>query len=437
MRYQCLINKNNTLKYKENISFEKIKNINQEDILVEEKTYKSYLELKKYLKEQNIIIEIISARKSIKLPEISSKIDNEEDTGISLSIKIKEESEEKLLKFHSNLWKFGFILRYPKAKEKITGEQYNSSYIRYVEKIPAKIIYENNLTLEEYLQSYGGILYVNKPKGITSFDVVKRISNSLGIKKIGHTGTLDPMATGVMIIAFGQATKIVELLSAEDKEYIATAKLGIKTDTYDITGKILDTKEITTNINIEKVINNFQKTYNQEVPIYSAVKVKGKKLYEYARNNEKIDLPKKQVTIKKIELLEKEKDTFIFKSLVTKGCYIRSLINDIGKELKTYATMTDLIRTKQGKITLEMTNTLNDIENNQYQLHSIEEVLDYKVIIVEDSLAHKLENGQKIKNIWDIKEKVIFKNKLHKLIGIYQKKDDYLVVWKNFQSLTN
>ena len=435
MKYQCLINKNHILKYKENISFKKVKNINKEDILVEENTYKAYIELKKHLEKEDIIIELISARQNINIPKNLSKIDNEEDTGLILNIETK--NKEDFFKIHSNIWKFGFILRYPKEKEKITGKKYSMNCIRYVEQIPAKIIYENNLTLEEYLQSYGGIIYVNKPKGITSFDVVKKISDKLGIRKIGHTGTLDPMATGVMIIAFGQATKIVELLTAEDKEYIATAKLGIQTDTYDITGKVLATKEIAKNINIEKVLNSFQKTYNQEVPIYSAVKVKGKKLYEYARNNETIDLPKKQVIIKKIELLEKDKDQFTFKSLVTKGCYIRSLINDIGKELNTYATMTDLIRTKQGKINLEITNTLEEIESNQYQIHSIEEVLDYQVIIVDDSLAYKLINGQKIKNIWNIREKVIFKNKLNKLIGIYKSTGDYLVVWKNFQSLTN
>ena len=291
---------------------------------------------------------------------------------------------------------------------------------------------ENNYTLEEYLQDFSGVILVNKEKDMTSFDVVNDISHLFGIKRVGHTGTLDPLAEGVLLVAIGKATKIVELLTATYKEYIAEVKLGIKTDTLDITGKTIDTKDIPNLNNLEEVINSFKKTYLQEVPIYSAVKVNGKKLYEYARNNEKVELPKKIVTIKEIELLDKTKDTFKFKTLVSKGCYIRSLINDIGNELNTYATMTSLIRTKQGKVSIEETNALSDIKNNKFKLYKIDEVLELESINVSDELAQKIRTGQKINNEFNIQDKVIFKDKNNFILGIYESKNGLLTVWKNF-----
>jgi len=285
--------------------------------------------------------------------------------------------------------------------------------------------------LEEYLKDFSGVLYINKPIGITSFDVVNEISHLFGIKKVGHTGTLDPLAEGVMLVAIGKATKIVELLTAKDKEYIAGVKLGIKTDTYDITGNVLDTKEIPNNINLEEALNSFKKTYLQEVTIYSAVKVNGKKLYDYARNNIKVELPKKEVTIKEIELLNEKDNEFTFKTLVTKGCYIRSLTVDIAESINTYATMTSLKRTKQGIVSIEDTYTIEDIRNNNYKIHKIEEVLEYPIIELNDDLYLKVSNGVKIPNNYNITDKVIFTYK-NKLLGIYIKDNNYLKTWKNF-----
>lgn len=277
-----------------------------------------------------------------------------------------------------------------------------------------------------------GVIVVNKEKGMTSFDVVKEISKHFGIKKIGHTGTLDPLAEGVLIVCIGKATKIVELLTAEDKEYIAEVKLGIKTDTYDIEGKNLDTKEVPNDLRIEEVLNSFKKTYMQEVPIYSAVKVNGKKLYEYARKGLEVELPKKEVTIKEIELLNKNKDTFKFKTKVTKGCYIRSLINDIATSLNNYGIMTSLVRTKQGNVKLEDAYTIQEIKNNNYKLYKVEDILPYKKIIVEKDLEFKISNGVKIDNNWNIEDRVMFINKEGILLGIYEKEEDKLKVWKNF-----
>ena len=302
----------------------------------------------------------------------------------------------------------------------------------YVGKIPAKIINENNLTLEEYLNDFNAVLYVNKKKGMTSFDVVNEISNIFGIKRVGHTGTLDPLAEGVMLVCIGKATKIVELLTAKDKEYIAEVQMGIKTDTLDITGNILEEKEVENNLKIKETLNHFKKTYLQEVPIYSAVKVHGKTLYESARKNIEVALPKKEVTIKEIELLSSNNNTFKFKCLVTKGCYIRSLIKDIGEELETLVTMKNLTRTKQGNISIMNTNTLEEIANNQFKYYKIEEVLDYPIISLNEEFVKEVSNGMKIPNNWNIQDKVIFMYN-GKLLGIYQKDCNNLKVWKNFK----
>ena len=276
-----------------------------------------------------------------------------------------------------------------------------------------------------------GVIVVNKEKGMTSFDVVHEIKKIFHTKKVGHTGTLDPLAEGVLIVCIGNATKIVELLTANDKEYIAEAKLGIKTDTLDTEGEIIDKKDFNIDL-LEDTINSYKKTYLQEVPIYSAVKVNGKKLYEYARKGIEVELPKKEVTIKEIELLSSNNDTFKFRCLVTKGCYIRSLINDIATSMNTYATMTSLTRTKQGKTTINDAYTLDDIRNNNYKLYEINEVLDYPVIEIDEILEKKIHNGVKIDNTFNIKDKVIFKNKNNKLLGIYELDNSKLKVWKNF-----
>ena len=168
------------------------------------------------------------------------------------------------------------------------------------------------------------------------------------------------------------------------------------------------------------------------MPIYSAVKVNGKKLYQYARENKSIVLPKKEVTIKKITLLDKKKDTFTFKALVSKGCYIRSLINDICSYLNTLGTMTSLIRTKQGSITLEDAFTLDDIKMNNYKLLDVKDILNYPTITVNKDLAFKIKNGQVLDNLWNVTSKVIFEDEEGNLLGIYEVNDKKLKVWKNF-----
>lgn len=246
-----------------------------------------------------------------------------------------------------------------------------------------------------------GILLVNKNSGMTSRDVVNKVSNILGIKKIGHTGTLDPMATGVLVLCLGKATKISELITSYDKEYIAQITLGIETDTLDIEGNVLREEKVS-NISkemIEEVLDSFVGKSSQEVPLYSAVKVKGRKLYEYARKGIKVDLPNKDIEIYSLELIddikyENEKVYFSIKCHVSKGTYIRSLIRDICYKLKTIGCMSALKRIKQGSFKIEDCYTLKDIENNNYQIIDIKDVLsDIEEITVDYELESKIKNG--------------------------------------------
>lgn len=245
-----------------------------------------------------------------------------------------------------------------------------------------------------------GILIVNKPKNYTSRDIVNIISKKLNTKKVGHTGTLDPIAEGVLAVPIGRALKISELLTSEKKEYIAKVILGYETDMLDITGK-----EIKRNIpNVDKdklieVLNSFIGKYNQEVPMYSAVKINGRKLYEYARSNIQITPPSKIVEIYSISLLEGpiyKDDTveFTMKCEVSKGTYIRSLIRDIAYKLSTYGTMKELIRTKQGSFLLEDAFTLEDIQKDNYKLLSIKEALpNIKITKIDDKTLKQVKNG--------------------------------------------
>lgn len=271
-----------------------------------------------------------------------------------------------------------------------------------------------------------GLLLVNKDKNMTSRDVINKLNHIFSMKKIGHTGTLDPLATGVMVCLFGKYTKLVDLITGYDKEYIAEIKLGIKTDTLDITGNVIETKKVKiTNEDILQVFNEFPKEYMQEVPIYSAVKINGKKLYEYARNNKLIELPKRKVNIYNLELISFNKDIITFKVNVSKGTYIRSLINDLCEKLNTIGTMNNLIRIKQGNFDIKDSYKLEDILNGNYKFQNIKEFLDYPVIEIPNELIKKVENGNKVENIFNIEDKVIF-TKNNKDLAIYENKNNNL-----------
>ena len=284
-----------------------------------------------------------------------------------------------------------------------------------------------------------GIIVVNKEENYTSRDIVNIVSKVLKTKKVGHTGTLDPMATGVLVICVGKATKLVEILMDHDKEYIAEVCLGVNTDTLDITGNILNEEDI--NISKEDIVNvldSYIKTYDQEVPVYSAVKVKGKKLYEYARNNKEVKLPKKKVTIHDIKLIgdvvyKDNKTYFKIKTRVSKGTYIRSLIRDIGKSLNTYGCMTSLIRTRVGDFSISDAISLDDIKNNNIKMMDTKLALtNYKQVTTDTKLENKIKNGSIIPNIYN-EEEILFLDQNGNLLALYKKYDknpDFLKPWK-------
>lgn len=226
------------------------------------------------------------------------------------------------------------------------------------------------------------VIGVNKPKGFTSFDVVAKLRKILKTKKIGHAGTLDPLATGVLPILVGKATKLCDLICDNYKEYVADFKLGVLTDTLDITGKILLTSNVhVTKLDIKNALQKYLGEFYQTVPMYSAVKVNGQKLYNLARKGQEVERPKKLVKISKLELKNYDPQAKEGRIIVgcSKGTYIRSLIDDLGKDLGCYATMINLCRIQSCGINLTETVTLDELEKavNEGKFESILLNMDY------------------------------------------------------------
>ena len=208
-----------------------------------------------------------------------------------------------------------------------------------------------------------GIIVVNKPKGITSRDVVNKVCKLLNTKKIGHTGTLDPITTGVLVLCVGKATKLVEVLTSNDKEYIATGKLGIATSTGDAEGEVIATSPVTNEIErIDEAINSFIGEITQVPPMYSAIKVNGRPLYKYARAGHDVEVPSRVVQIIYIKLLDKTQDTFTIEVYCSKGTYIRTLVEDIGNYLGCGAHVTALRRIEVDGLPKGTMHTLESIQ---------------------------------------------------------------------------
>ena len=211
-----------------------------------------------------------------------------------------------------------------------------------------------------------GIINIYKEAGFTSFDVVAKMRGILKIKKIGHTGTLDPDATGVLPVCIGNGTKLVELLAEHDKEYIAELILGIATDTQDISGKVIKTGEVkVTREEVAKTVKDFVGEYMQVPPMYSALKVNGKKLYELAREGKEVERKARPVCFHEIEILSMELPVVKLRVVCSKGTYIRTLCNDIGEKLGCFAAMKSLIRTRVGCFGIEEAVTLRELEEKR------------------------------------------------------------------------
>ena len=231
---------------------------------------------------------------------------------------------------------------------------------------------------------------MNKPSGITSFDVVRKLRRILHERKIGHTGTLDPLAEGVLVVCIGKATKLVQDIEGYEKIYTAGFELGYRTDTYDTEGQIIEKREVSdiTFDKLENILKNFIGEIEQIPPMYSALKVDGKKLYELARQGIEIERKARLIEIKFIDIIEFDGIKGKIRCGVSKGTYIRSLIDDMGKALGTLATMTSLVREKVGNSNIKDSYTLEEIETMSIEektdfLYSVEDFFKYPKITLE------------------------------------------------------
>ena len=273
-----------------------------------------------------------------------------------------------------------------------------------------------------------GILLINKPKNYTSHDIVA-IVKKISKEKVGHTGTLDPNATGVLPLLIGKATEISKYLVNHDKTYIATIKLGIKTDTADAEGTIIEKREVLeySEEEIENALKKMLGKQNQIPPMYSAIKVNGKKLYEYAREGKHIKLEPRQIEIYNIKLIQvnKQESEITFEVACSKGTYIRTLCENIAEALGTIGYMKELNRTKVGEFSIENTVKIEDIKNN-------ENLLKENIISIEEFF----ENSPKIELNLFLNGVILNKNDLsnnlykiynqNKFIGIGIAKDGKL-----------
>ena len=242
-----------------------------------------------------------------------------------------------------------------------------------------------------------GMILFDKPEGMTSFSAVSAVKRIFGEKRVGHTGTLDPMATGVLPILLGRATRLCDLMLVADKRYTAEVLLGVETDTLDITGNVI--KETDCDISVaefESVCSRFVGEYNQVPPMFSALKKDGVRLYDLARQGVEIEREARLVNIKKLDIIQKSgKNKFIIDVICSKGTYIRSLADDLGKTLGVGATLTMLRRTETAGYTADMCVTLDKLkENPQKYLREADSVVSYcPAVNVTDNQTRRFLNG--------------------------------------------
>ncbi len=268
------------------------------------------------------------------------------------------------------------------------------------------------------------VLYVDKPKGISSFDVCYRLRKILGTKKIGHTGTLDPNATGVMIVLFDKATKANQFLVSDSKEYLAEVKIGIETDTLDIDGNITGeyNEAMPDETTLKEALKAFKGESEQEVPITSAVSIDGKRLYQYQRENKEVELPKRKIEVYDIALKQIKEHSFVFCASVSSGTYIRALARDILKKLGIHGTLIELRRTKVDDISVEDCDTLEEILKGNYKTHDLYDLLSRRYPVFEDFEEKDVLNGKRIRIDSDCDKILMAKD--HQALAIYEKDGD-------------
>ena len=282
-----------------------------------------------------------------------------------------------------------------------------------------------------------GFLNVYKPKGKTSHDVVAILRRVTKIKQIGHTGTLDPFAEGVLPICIGKATRLIEYLN-DDKAYIGTVQLGKSTTTYDLEGETVNVSDKTPDLEeIENELNNFRGDIEQLPPIYSAIKVNGKKLYEYARKGEKVEIKPRSVNISELKILNYDQENRILELYIkcSKGTYIRSIAHDLGKNLGCFGHLIKLVRVKAGDFEVENSiklEDLTDIETVQKHLIYPLEKLDYQTYELNTKELELVSHGMQIFARTSLQNGIVILTNNNKLIAISEMLNDKIKCSKVF-----
>ncbi len=287
-----------------------------------------------------------------------------------------------------------------------------------------------------------GIINVNKPLGITSHDVVYKLRKILGIKKIGHTGTLDPEASGVLPMCVGKGTKLAEYLTASDKQYLAKLQLGATTTTQDATGEVLESFKVkVTEEEIRQAVESFVGEITQIPPMYSAVKIDGKKLYELAREGKTVEREPRKITINNIEIRNIDMENHSVEMLVdcSKGTYIRTLCNDIGEKLGCGGHMSALERTRSGRFEIQNAFTLDEIsemaekEDFSFIVPVGEALSEYERIVLADRNAWRVRNGIKISVAGLAEDKIyrVFDEK-NEFLALARQHDGNFEIMKSF-----
>lgn len=265
------------------------------------------------------------------------------------------------------------------------------------------------------------VLYIDKPKGLTSFDVCYKLRKVLNTKSIGHTGTLDPNATGVMIVLFDKACKANQFLVSDTKDYIAEVEFGYLTDTLDVDGKVIEERayEAPKKEDVLKVFEKYLGKSTQIPPITSAIKVDGKKLYEYQREGKEVEIPKREIEVFSLELISLDDQSLTFKTKVSSGTYIRALMRDILSDLGLIGTLKNLVRTKVDEVTLAECDRLEEVLKGNYTLHDTSDLLKSRYHTLECTKVEDIKNGKFV--YYDSDEEKIAITYKGEVIAIYGK----------------
>ena len=282
-----------------------------------------------------------------------------------------------------------------------------------------------------------GFLNIYKPKGKTSHDVVAILRRITKVKQIGHTGTLDPFAEGVLPICIGKATRLIEYLK-DDKAYIGTVQLGKSTTTYDLEGEVVEISDKTPSLEeIEAELNNFRGDIEQLPPIFSAIKVKGKKLYEYARKGEEVEIQPRSVNISELELLNYDKENRTLELYIecSKGTYIRSIAHDLGKNLNCFGHLIKLVRVKAGDFLVENAIKLDELSSvEEVEKHLIYplEKLDYQTYELNEKELELVSHGMQIWAQNLLEEGIVILTHNSKLVAVAEANENKIKCLKVF-----